>query len=71
MGIVRLTADLTFETESLRVVRLRLPRTSLEAFGVALIDPDTSSLVDIDLVVGDDGLAREILRARPVVDVAR
>jgi len=48
---------------------VRVPRTSLRAFGVALIDPDASGLVDVDLVVGSDGLPRDIRRVRPVVDV--
>jgi hypothetical protein len=39
---------------------VRVPRTSLRAFGVALIDPDASGLVDVDLVVGSDGLPRDI-----------
>src|SRR5262245_1005532 len=34
--MVRLTADPAFETESLQIVRLRVPRASLEVFGVAL-----------------------------------
>jgi hypothetical protein len=66
IGVVRFIADPTFETESLRIVRLRLPRTNLEAFGVALLEPETSSLVDVDVVVGDDGLPLEIRRIRAV-----
>jgi len=67
--MVRLTADLAFETESLQIVRLRLPRASLEVFGVALLEPEASVLVDVDVVVGDDGLPRDIRRIRRVVDI--
>jgi len=67
--MVRLTADPAFETESLQIVRLRVPRASLEVFGVALLEPEASVLVDVDVVVGDDGLPRDIRRIRRVVDI--
>lgn len=67
--MVRLTADPAFETESLQIVRLRVPRVSLEVFGVALLEPEASVLVDVDVVVGDDGLPRDIRRIRRVVDI--
>jgi hypothetical protein len=63
----RLIADPMFENESSALVRLRLPRTSLEAMGIALIGPDVASLVDVDVVVGGDGLPRAIRNLRPVV----
>jgi hypothetical protein len=66
--LVMLTADRAFETESLQLVRLRVPRTSLQMFGVALLEPDAFGLVDVDVVVGDDGLPRNIHRIRAVVD---
>jgi hypothetical protein len=65
--MVRLTADPAFETESLQIVRLRVPRASLDVFGVALLEPEASVLVDVDVVVGDDGLPRDIRRIRRVV----
>jgi hypothetical protein len=65
----RLIADPTFDTESFEIVRLRLPRTSLEAIGVALIGPEITSLVDVDVVVGGDGLPRAIRSIRPVVGI--
>jgi hypothetical protein len=60
--IVTLMSDQTFDSESLRIMRVRVPRASLEALGIALLEPDTGSLVDIDVVVGDDGLPLEIRR---------
>src|SRR5262245_5445316 len=64
--MVRLTADPAFETESLQIVRLRMPRASLAVFGFALFEPEASVLVDVDVVVGDDGLPRDIRRIRRV-----
>ena len=67
--LVALTGEPALAAEPLQLVRVRVPRTSLRAFGVALIDPDASGLVDVDLVVGSDGLPRDIRRVRPVVDI--
>jgi hypothetical protein len=60
--IFTLMSDQTFDSESLRIMRVRVPRASLEALGIALLEPDTGGLVDIDVVVGDDGLPLEIRR---------
>jgi hypothetical protein len=65
----RLIADPVFEAEAFEIVRLRLPRTSLEAIGVTLIGPEITSLVDVDVAVGGDGLPRAIHGIRPVVAV--
>jgi hypothetical protein len=66
--LLRLAADPTFEAEPLQLVRLRMARADLEMFGVALLEPDTSGLVDVDVVVGGDGLPRDIRRIRPVLE---
>lgn len=68
-AVISVTAEPDVAVESLQLVRLRVPRTALQAFGVALIEPDATGLVDVDLVVGSDGLPRDIRRVRPVVDV--
>ena len=65
--IVRLVADPRFETESLQIVRLRLPGASLEPFGIEVQESDQSRLVEVDLLVGDDGLPREIRSIKGVV----
>ena len=65
----RLIADPAYEAEAFEIVRFRLPRTSLEAIGVTLIGPEVTSLVDVDVVVGGDGLPRAIHGVRPVVVV--
>ena len=68
-AVMNVTGAPDVSVESLQLVRLRMPRTALQAFGVALIEPDATGLVDVDLVVGSDGLPRDIRRVRPVVDV--
>jgi len=51
-------------TETLQLVRLRVPGEALLALGLAPFEPDASGLVDIDLLVGDDGLPKNIRRVR-------
>lgn len=48
------------EAEVLQIVRLRLPREALQALGVVLVEPDAEGMVDVDVLVGEDGLARDI-----------
>jgi hypothetical protein len=55
------------ETESLQLVRVRMPRGSLRAFGIALVDPDASAEVEVDVIVGEDGFPRSIRRVEPIV----
>jgi hypothetical protein len=66
-ALMTLTADPILETESLQLVRVRVPRAALSALGVTLSEPDSSGVVDVDVLVGDDGLPREIRRIRPVM----
>ena len=44
----------------LQIVRLRLPREALQVLGVVLVEPDAEGMVDVDVLVGEDGLARDI-----------
>jgi hypothetical protein len=66
--LIRLVADPVFQNEPLTLVRLRLPRTSLAAIGIAFTEPEKASLVDVDVVVGSDGLPRSIQRIQPAID---
>jgi hypothetical protein len=66
--ILTLSADPLFATESLHIVRVRMPRGALRALGVALVEPEANGLVDVDVVVGDDGLPREIRRVTAVME---
>lgn len=51
-------------TEALQIVRLRLPRETLQSLGVVLLEPDAGGVIDIDVLVGEDGLARDIRQVR-------
>jgi hypothetical protein len=66
-----LVGEPALDTESLQIVRVRMPRGALRAFGVALLDPDATSDVEVDVLVGDDGFPRSIQRVRPMPDAAQ
>lgn len=52
------------DSEALQLVRLRLPREALQALGLALLEPDASGVVDVDVLIGEDGLPRDIRKVR-------
>lgn len=52
------------DTEALQLVRLRLPREALQGLGVVLLEPDAAGVVDVDVLIGEDGLARDIRQVR-------
>ncbi|MGE0866219.1 MAG: hypothetical protein AB7P34_20155 [Vicinamibacterales bacterium] len=52
------------EREPLQMVRLRLPREALRALGLVLLEPDAGGVVDVDVLVGEDGLPRDIRQVR-------
>jgi hypothetical protein len=62
-------ADADGPSEALQVIRVRIDASSLETFGVQVAGPMPAGLVDVDLVVGDDGWPRDVRRIRPVVAV--
>jgi hypothetical protein len=45
---------------SLQVVHLRVASDTLQAQGLAVSDPDGDGLVDIEMIVGVDGMARSV-----------
>jgi hypothetical protein len=45
---------------SLRVVRVRVPGDTLDVPGLAVDAPSRDGLVDIEMIVGEDGLARSM-----------
>jgi hypothetical protein len=47
-----------------RVVRMRLTRATLPLLGIPIIDPNAAGTVEIELLVGEDGLARTIRTVR-------
>lgn len=65
-GIV-LVADPVLDASALSVVRVRMPRSALALFGIPIADPDATGSVDLEVLVGEDGIARTIRRALPVI----
>jgi len=56
-------ASAEFE-DVVRVVRMRVPRSTLASLGVPVIDPGAAGTVDVELLIGVDGLARTIRMVR-------
>lgn len=63
---VVLAADPVFASETLQLVRVRLPRSALRSFGVGLIDPDAGGFVELDVLLGGDGLPRSLHAVRAI-----
>jgi hypothetical protein len=51
------------DPDALHVVHVRMPRTTLATLGMPIGDPDARGLVDVEMLVGDDGVARSIRNA--------
>jgi hypothetical protein len=60
--VIRLTADPVLETETLQLVRVRMPRLALQAVGVVVGGPNAQGFVEVDVVLGEDGLPRDVRR---------
>jgi hypothetical protein len=52
-----------FSDTALHVVRVRMARMALATLGMPIADPDAEGLVDVEILVGDDGVARSIRNA--------
>jgi hypothetical protein len=50
------------DSSALHVVRVRMARAALATLGMP-VDPDAAGLVDLEVLVGDDGVARSIRKA--------
>jgi hypothetical protein len=61
-----LVADPILDASATSIVRVRVPRTALVPLGIPLVDPDYRGSVDLEMLVGEDGVARTIRRAVPV-----
>ncbi len=64
-GVV-LVADPIVDTSAMSIVRVRVPRTALVPLGIPLVEPNDGGSVDLEILVGEDGVARTIRRAVPV-----
>ena len=56
---------------TLRVVRVRMSRMALATFGMPLVNPDADSLVEVEILVGDEGVAQSIRRAALVSEPSK
>jgi hypothetical protein len=61
-AVLTLTTDPALETETLQLVRVRMPRLALQAVGVVVSGPNAEGFVEVDVVVGEDGLPRDVRR---------
>lgn len=59
-GTVLLVGEPILAGEHVRIVRMRLPTSTLTALGVRSAAGDLAEAVDVDVIVGEDGVARAI-----------
>jgi len=63
-GIVLVT-DPMVDADTISIVRVRMPRTAIATLGIPLVEPNDGRLVDLEMLVGEDGIARTIRPAGP------
>ena len=51
------------DPSALHIVRVRMSRMALATLGMPILNPDADGLVDVEMLVGDDGVARSIRHA--------
>ena len=64
--MMTLDAEPVRDGEALQLIRLRLPREALQTLGIVLLEPDAGGSVDVDVLIGEDGLARDIRKVRVI-----
>jgi hypothetical protein len=64
-GIV-LLADPILDRGATSIVRVRMSRQALIALGIPLVEPNDTRSMDLEMLVGEDGVAHTIRRAVPV-----
>jgi len=50
----------------LTMMRVRMPRSAFSRLGLPIANPDGDGMVDVEMLVGEDGVARSIRRAAAV-----
>jgi hypothetical protein len=55
-----LVGEPILQGEPVRVVRMRVPASTLTSLGVRSADMDAAAHVDVDVIVGEDGVARAV-----------
>ena len=58
-----LVPDAETSAPPLTLMRVRMPRSTFSRLGVPISNPDGDGMVDVDVLVGEDGVARSIRRA--------
>jgi hypothetical protein len=61
-----LVADPILDASAVSIVRVRVRRAALVTLGIFAVEPNDSGWVDLEVLVGEDGVARRIRRAVPV-----
>jgi hypothetical protein len=62
--LVMFDVDPPLSGEPMQLVRLRVRRDALQVLGLAVLEPDAGGTVDLDVLIGEDGLPREIRAIR-------
>ena len=62
--VLMIDAATSYREEPLQLVRLRVPREALLALGVTALGPEQAGMVDVDVLVGEDGLPKNIRQVR-------
>jgi hypothetical protein len=65
--LAALAVDPVQDTEQLVLVHIRVPSDALLALGIATNEPGIPGLVDVEVLVGGDGLPRDIRSMRTVL----
>jgi len=56
------------DPSALHVVRARMSRAALASLGMPIVDPNVDGVVEVEMLVGDDGVAQSIRHATLVGD---
>ena len=56
------------DPSTLHVVRARMSRVALASLGMPIVDPNVDGVVEVEMLVGDDGVAQSIRHATLVSD---
>jgi hypothetical protein len=56
------------DPSGLHIVRARMSRAALASLGMPIVDPNLDGVVEVEMLVGDDGVAQSIRHATLVID---
>lgn len=61
-AVIAAMVNPVLDTETLLLVRVRMSRRALQAVGVVVSEAGSEGFVDVDVVVGEDGLLKDVRR---------